>query len=119
MRLDRDPEEEAREYLNTFSKWFGKGGFARRVGMTILTIGMVAPFLLGVTAILVVWIWVAPAATTFTERLAVFGVLFGLLTAVAIQIANFSHRMIFAMFFMRRRRRPKTPEEPQYDPRIP
>jgi len=109
---DKDPEDQVREYVNSFLKWFGRGGKSRQVGMMLLVLGMSAPFILGVTAIFVVWLWVAPAAATFTERLAVFGVLFGLLTAIAVQIAGFSQRLVFGLYMMRRRRKSKekTPE---------
>ena len=109
---EKDPEDQVREYVNSFLKWFGRGGKSRQVGMMLLVLGMSAPFILGVTAILVVWLWVAPAASTFTERLAVFGVLFGLLTAIAVQIAGFSQRLVFGLYMMRRRRKSKekTPE---------
>jgi len=109
---DKDPEDQVREYVNSFLKWFGRGGKSRQVGMMLLVLGMSAPFILGVTAILVVWLWVALAASTFTERLAVFGVLFGLLTAIAVQIAGFSQRLVFGLYMMRRRRKSKekTPE---------
>src|SRR5437867_9824118 len=111
MSDDKDPEDAAREYLDGFLKWFGGGGFSRHIGMTLLILGMSAPFILGVTAILVVWLWVAPAAITFTERLALFGVLFGLLTAIAVQVASVSQRMVFGLYLIRRRRKRKVSEE--------
>ena len=107
---DVDAEEELRQYLHAFNRWFGGGGFSRHIGMTILVLGMSAPFLLGVTAIVVVGVWIAPAAASFTDRLAVFAVLFGLLTAVAVQIASVSQRMVFGLFFIRRRRDPRPKE---------
>ena len=111
MSDDKDPEDAVREYLDGFLKWFGGGGFSRHVGMTMLILGMSAPFILGVSAIIVVWFWVAPAASNFTERLAVFGVLFGLLTAIGLQVASVSQRMVFGLYLLRRRRKRKASEE--------
>ncbi len=111
MSNERDPEDQTKEYLDMFLKWFGGGGFSRHVGMTILVLGMSAPFILGVIAIFVVWLWVAPAATNFTDRLAVFGVLFGLLTAIALQVASVSQRMVLGLYLIRRRRKPKASEQ--------
>ena len=109
---EKEPEDQIREYVNSFLKWFGKGGKSRQAGMMLLVLGMSAPFILGVTAILVVALWVAPAASTFTEKLALFGVLFGLLTAITVQIASFSQRLVFGLYMIRRKRKTKekTPE---------
>src|SRR5712692_10554702 len=107
---EHDVEDDAREYLRSFVKWFGGGSRSRKLAMVLLATGMSAPFILGLTAIFVVLLWIAPVALDFTERLAVFGVLFSLLTAISLQVASVSQRMVFGLFFMRRKRKPKTPE---------
>jgi hypothetical protein len=110
-----DAEDEFREYLQGFLKWFKGGGTARHVGITALAIGMAAPFLLGLTMIVVVVVWILPVANAFTDRLAVFGVLFTLLTALSLQLARGSERMMFGLYILRRRRKQKptdlSPEE--------
>lgn len=110
MTEEKDPEDDVRDYLRDFLKWFGGGSRARRVGIGILLIGMSAPFILGLIAIVIVLIWIAPAAGSYIERLEVFGVLFSLLTAISFQIASVSQRMMFGLYVMRRKRKPKSPE---------
>lgn len=107
---DSEPEDEIREHLDSFLKWFEGGGAARKLELTTLILGMATPFLLGVVAVIVVLVWIVPVAATFTERLAVFGVLFSLLTALSIQVARVSERIVFGLYVLRRRRKKKSPE---------
>lgn len=106
----REPEDEVREYLRDFLKWFEGGGAARKVGLGTLVLGMAAPFFLGLAAVIIVVVWILPVAVTFTERLAVFGVLFSLLTALSFQLARTSERTIFGLHVLRRKRKKKPPE---------
>lgn len=106
----REPEDEVREYLQGFLKWFEGGGAARKAGLATLLLGMASPFLLGLAAVIIVIVWILPLAVTFTERLAVFGVLFSLLTALSFQLARASERTIFGLYVLRRRRKKKASE---------
>lgn len=106
----REPEDELRDYLEGFMKWFTGGGTGRKVELTTLFLGMASPFILGVVAVIIVVVWILPLAVTFTDRLAVFGVLFSLLTALSFQLARTSERTIFGLYVLRRRRKRKSSE---------
>ena len=110
MGEDSEPEDEIREGLRSFLRWFEGGGTARKLELTTLILGMATPFLLGIVAVIVVIVWILPVAIAFSERLAVFGILFSLLTALSIQVARVSERIVFGLYVLRRRRKKKSSE---------
>ena len=102
-------EDEAREHLLRFDKWLERewrnGDQLGRVGIVILLLGMAGPFLLAVIATIAVWIWIVPIASDFSEKLAAFGVLFSLLTALSVKIAGQAEKIMGILYVKRPKRK--------------
>ena len=109
-------EDLAREHLERFDKWLSRewkrGSQLGKVGLGILLLGMAGPFLLGIAAVLAVWIWILPLASNFTEKLSAFGVLFTLLTAISVKIANQAEKILGIAFLSRPRKRATKDSDP-------
>jgi hypothetical protein len=105
-----DQEAQFSAYLETFTKWFNRawkksGAFGKSL-MLALILGMALPFIVGIVAIVIVYSWVVPVAVTFTDRAIVFGVLFSLLTAIAVKVGETAWKMIYGAYLTRRMRSP-------------
>jgi len=66
---------------------------------------MASPFILGVIAVVIVWFWIWGFASSVTEKLLVFGVLFSLLTALSFKIGSSSSQMLFGAYLTRKKKR--------------
>jgi len=101
-------EDAAQENIERFDGWLSRewkrGNQLGKAGVIILLLGMASPFLLGVVAVLAIWIWILPLASNFTERLSAFGVLFALLTAISVKIANQAEKIVGVAYLSRPRK---------------
>ncbi len=68
---------------------------------------MASPFIVGTLAIVIVWLWVVPIAVTLTDRTIVFGVLFSLLTAIALKVEETARQILYGAYLTRRMRNPE------------
>jgi len=89
------PEELARARIKEFESWW------TRVWESL-------PFLFDVAAGFFAWFFVWPFAVNVTEKLAVLGFIFVVLTAIGIQVRNAANQIV-TVFFLTRRRRAKRP----------
>lgn len=105
------PEELARARIKEFESWWTRvweSGLAGKTGIILVLAAFVLPFLFDVAAGFFAWFFVWPFAVNVTEKLAVLGFIFVVLTAIGIQVRNAANQIV-TVFFLTRRRRAKRP----------
>ncbi len=107
----KEQEAQLSEHLETFTKWlkraWKKSGTLGKLFILAMFIGMTLPFIIGTLAIVIVYWWVVPIATSLTDRVLVFGVLFSLLTAIAIKVGETANQILYGAYLTRRMRNPE------------
>ena len=106
-----EQEAQLTEFLQTWTRWltraYKKSGKAGKIFILALFVGMASPFIVGTLAIVIVWLWVVPIAVTLTDRTIVFGVLFSLLTAIALKVGETARQILYGAYLTRRMRNPE------------
>ena len=107
-------EDTARVQIKEFENWWTRvwdSGFLGKTGIILVLAAFMLPFLFAVLAALLAWLLIWPAAANVTERLAVLGFIFVVLTAIGVQLRNAANQ-IATVFFVTRRRRKRKPKSP-------
>jgi hypothetical protein len=107
----KEQEAQLSEFLETWTKWLSrawkKSGTSGKFFILAMFVGMASPFIIGTFAIVIVWWWVVPIAITLTDRTIVFGVLFSLLTAIALKVGETARQILYGAYLTRRMRNPE------------
>jgi len=107
------PDERAGARIKEFTNWWTKvweSGAAGKIGIILVLSAFALPFLFDLAAAFFVWFVVWPFAINVTEKLAVLGFIFVVLTAIGIQVRNVAHQIVIGLFLTRRRRTKRTRE---------
>lgn len=100
--------------MKEFESWWTRvwdSGALGKMGIALVLAAFMLPFLFAVLAVLLAWVFIWPAAANVTERLAVLGFIFVVLTAIGVQLRNAANQIVTVLFVTRRRRKrkPKSP----------
>ncbi len=105
-------EDEAADRIQSFTKWLDsvweKNGKLGRFFILTLLIAIASPFIVAVISVIIVWVWIVPFASTVTEKVFAFGVLFSLLTALSLKVGGFANQMLQNAYLTRKKRRSKS-----------
>jgi len=110
-----EPQETIEDHVRGFSKFMDRAwadsGVVGRAFLVLLYLCMAAPLIVEFVGLIVVVMWLLPFEGTYLERLATFGVLFGLLEVLAVRLASGGGRALLGTYLLlkpkRRRRRGK------------
>jgi len=84
-------------------------GLTGKTGIVLVLAASTLPFIFDVAAVFLAWLFIWPYAVNVTERLAVLGFIFVVLTAIGLQLRNAANQLVTVFFLTRRRRKPRTP----------
>ena len=102
---DSDARERKRvKDVGKYVERVAESGVLGKVSLLLLYAAFATPFVFNLLAIWIVWTFVWPAAQGVSERLAVLGLLFLILNAVAYQIRNFANSAFYVGFMTRTKR---------------
>src|SRR5207247_1902157 len=71
-----EEEDRAADRIRSFTRWLDdaweKNGRLGKLMILFLLVGIASPFILGVMAVVIVWVWIVPYAATVTDKVLAF-----------------------------------------------
>jgi len=107
-----ESEDEATDQIQSFTKWLDsiweKNSKLGKLFILTIFVAIASPFIVAVISVIIVWFWIVPYATTVTDKVFAFGVLFSLLTALSLKIGSFANQMLISSYLTRKQRRSRS-----------